>query len=110
MSSASLSLHLPPFFSLLAPAIEREKCNALKGAFCSCKICKSCLSLSAFFFDAKAFFFSFFARLSLRDGYHILVFLLPTFDPGENRVNQRAKRVEQRDIVGFDEILSSQEL
>lgn len=49
------------FFSFwLLPLIER---NAMrwKGAFCSCKICKSCLSLSAFFFffffDAKAFFF-----------------------------------------------------
>lgn len=47
----------PSSFSLLAPAMEREKCNALKGAFCSCKICKSCLSLSAFFFWCKSLFF-----------------------------------------------------
>lgn len=64
-----------------------------------------------FFFDAKAFFFS----SSLLVCHCVMVitylfFFCQLSIQARNQVNHRAKRVEQRDIVGFDEILSSQEL
>lgn len=100
-------LHLSPcsysFFFLVTPAIDR---NAFKGAFCSCKICKYCLSLSAFFWSKSPFFF---ACLSLWWLSHAFFFFF-FFSSSANFRLTGIQNVEHRNNMRFEEIFSNQGL
>lgn len=86
VSSASYSLHFPPFF---LDSCHREREMHLKGLFAFAKSANVVWVCQLFWWKSLFSFFFFFACLSLRDGYHILLFLLPTLDQHEKHVTQR---------------------
>lgn len=101
------------FFFWLLPWTER---NAMhwKGLFAvakSANLVSVCQLFFFFFLMQKPLFFpSFLLVCHCVMVIAYLFFFCQLSIQARNQVNQRAKRVEQRDIVGFDEILSSQEL